>query len=91
KGPYFVRDGDFASAGSVRIDYLDTVQKNLALTTIGSFGYKRGLSIASVPVGEGNLLVAGEAQVNDGPWAVPDALRKLNGVARYSQGTALDG
>ena len=36
KGPYFVRDGDFASAGSVRIDYLDTVAKNVALTSFGS-------------------------------------------------------
>ncbi|WP_431311189.1 TonB-dependent receptor [Methylobacterium nigriterrae] len=91
KGPYFVRDGDFASAGSVRIDYLDSVEKNLALTSIGSFGYKRALSIASAPLGEGHLLVAGEAQVYDGPWAVPDRLGKLNGVIRYSQGTAADG
>ncbi|TXM67952.1 TonB-dependent receptor plug domain-containing protein [Methylobacterium sp. WL12] len=91
KGPYFVRDGDFASAGSVRIDYLDTVAKNVALTSFGSFGYARALTIASAPLGQGNLLVAGEAQVYDGPWDVPDALRKLNGVVRYSQGTALDG
>ncbi|MEG9455342.1 MULTISPECIES: TonB-dependent receptor [Methylobacterium] len=91
KGPYFVRDGDFASAGSVRIDYLDKLDRNVALTTLGSFGYKRGLSAASVPLGAGNLLVAGEAQTYDGPWVVPDALRKLNGVARYSQGTATDG
>ncbi|WP_244538542.1 TonB-dependent receptor [Methylobacterium sp. ap11] len=91
KGPYFVRDGDFASAGSVRIDYLDKLDRNVALTTLGSFGYKRGLSAASLPLGAGNLLVAGEAQTYDGPWVVPDALRKLNGVARYSQGTATDG
>ncbi len=91
KGPYFVRDGDFASAGSVRIDYLDSVPRNLALTSIGSFGYGRALTITSVPLGQGTLLVAGEAQVYDGPWVVPDALRKINGVARYSQGTALDG
>ena len=91
KGPYFVRDGDFASAGSVRIDYLDTVQKNLALTAVGSFGYKRALTIASTPIGDGNLLVAADAQVYDGPWVVPDALRKISTVARYSQGTALDG
>ena len=91
KGPYFVRDGDFASAGSVRIDYLNSVERNLALTSFGSFGYKRALSIASAPLGAGTLLVAGEAQVYDGPWEVPDRLRKLNGVARYSQGTALDG
>ncbi|WP_082501260.1 TonB-dependent receptor [Methylobacterium sp. Leaf88] len=91
KGPYFVRDGDFASAGSVRIDYLDTVARNLALTSLGSFGYKRALSIASAPLGEGHLLVAGEAQTYDGPWDVPDRLAKLNAVVRYSQGTALDG
>lgn len=91
KGPYFVRDGDFASAGSVRIDTLDTVAKNVALTSIGSFGYKRALSITSAPLSAGNLLVAGEAQTYDGPWDVPDRLKKLNGVARYSQGTALDG
>ena len=91
KGPYFVRDGDFASAGSVRIDYLDKLNRNIALTTFGSFGLKRALSAASVPLGEGNLLVAGEAQTYDGPWVVPDALRKLNGVVRYSQGTSLDG
>ncbi|ACK86403.1 TonB-dependent receptor [Methylorubrum extorquens] len=91
KGPYFVRDGDFASAGSVRIDYLDSVEKNLALTSIGSFGYRRALTIGSAPLGAGHLLVAGEAQVYDGPWAEPDRLAKLNGVLRYSQGTATDG
>ena len=91
KGPYFVRDGDFASAGLVRIDYLDTVNRNLALTSIGSFGYRRALSIASAPLGDGNLLVAVEAQVYNGPWVVPDAVRKINGVTRYSQGTVLDG
>ncbi|WP_082503639.1 MULTISPECIES: TonB-dependent receptor [unclassified Methylobacterium] len=91
KGPYFVRDGDFASAGSVRIDYLDKTDRNLALTSFGSFGYKRALTIASAPLGQGTLLVAGEAQTYDGPWDVPDRLAKLNGVVRYSQGTALDG
>ncbi|CAO4163735.1 TonB-dependent receptor [Methylorubrum populi] len=91
KGPYFARDGDFASAGSVRIDYLDTTETNLALVSLGSFGYRRALSIATLPLGQGHLLVAGEAQVYDGPWAVPDDIRKLNGVVRYSQGTTLDG
>jgi hypothetical protein len=91
KGPYFVRDGDFASAGSVRIDYLDKTDRNLALVSFGSFGFKRALTIASAPLGQGTLLVAGEAQTYDGPWDVPDRLAKLNGVVRYSQGTALDG
>jgi hypothetical protein len=28
---------------------------------------------------------------NDGPWQVPENYRKLNGVLRYSQGSANDG
>lgn len=91
KGPYFVRDGDFASAGSVRIDYLDRLDRNLAQVSIGSFAYKRALSMASIPLGQGTLLAAGEVLRYDGPWAVPDDIRKFNGVVRYSQGTALDG
>ncbi|WCS28269.1 hypothetical protein LOK46_22160 [Methylobacterium sp. NMS14P] len=77
KGPYFVRDGDLRLRGPGRIDSLDSVPKNLALTTVGSFGDERGPSIASLPLGEGTLLVAGAARFYDGPWAVPDALRKL--------------
>ena len=37
------------------------------------------------------LLAAFEASKYNGPWEVPDHLRKLNGVLRYSQGTATDG
>ena len=55
------------------------------------FGYGRALAIKSVAAGAGNLLVAGEGTVYDGPWDVPDRMSKFNGVVRYSQGTALDG
>src|SRR4029450_8475587 len=37
------------------------------------------------------LLAAFEGVANNGPWDVPDNVRKLNGVLRYSQGTATDG
>lgn len=42
-------------------------------------------------MGNGALLAAIEANKYNGPWDVPDNLRKLNGVLRYSQGTATDG
>ena len=73
----------------MRIDYLDTVERNIALTSLGSFGYKRALTIASAPLpGQpGGWRGAGL----DGPSEVPGRQRKVNGVARYSQGTALDG
>jgi len=90
KGPYFADEGDFSSVGSVHINLLDSI-KSMASTTVGSFGYRRGFGVTSTKIGEGTLLVAGEAAAYNGPWDNPDNLRKLNGVARYSQGTAEDG
>ena len=47
KGPYFADKGDFASAGSVDIDYLTKLPKNLAEISFGSFGYRRGVAAGS--------------------------------------------
>ncbi|QOZ29764.1 TonB-dependent receptor [Bradyrhizobium sp. CCBAU 51753] len=91
KGPYFADQGDFASAGAVAIDYVNKLPKNIAEMTFGSFGYRRALAAGSTAVGAGTLLTAIEAAKYDGPWQVPDDVRKLNGVMRYSQGTATDG
>ena len=90
KGPYFADEGDFSSVGAVHINLLDSI-KSMALVTVGSFGYVRGLGVTSTKFGEGTLLIAGEAATYNGPWENPDNLRKLNGVMRYSQGTAQDG
>ncbi len=91
KGPYFADKGDFASAGAVDINYLDKLPKNIVELTFGSFGYARALAAKSTAVGNGTLLTAFEANKYNGPWEVPDNVRKLNGVLRYSQGTATDG
>ncbi len=91
KGPYFADEGDFSSAGALHIDYIDTRNPGLWQGTVGMFGYGRALGIKSTPLAAGTLLVAGEGTVYDGPWDVPDRMRKINGVVRYSQGTALEG
>ena len=91
KGPYYADEGDFSSAGAVNIGLIDTIQKSMALATVGSFGYRRGFGITSARAGDGNLLVAGEANTYNGPWDNPDKLRKLNAVVRYSEGTAGNG
>lgn len=91
KGPYFADEGDFASAGAVRIDYLDRMPKNIAEVTLGSFGYRRALAAVSASVANGSVLAAIEGNTYNGPWSTPDEVRKINGVVRYSQGTALDG
>jgi outer membrane receptor protein involved in Fe transport len=91
KGPYFADVGDFGSAGSLTIDYINRLSKNILETTNGTFGYHRGLAAGSTAVGAGTLLAAVEGVKYDGPWDVADNVRKLNGVLRYSQGTATDG
>ncbi len=91
KGPYFADEGDFASVGSIHIGLIDRTEKGLAQVTVGSFGYRRLLGMDSAKLGDGSLLVAGELGTYDGPWVNPDDVRKLNGLVRYSQGTATDG
>ena len=91
KGPYFADEGDFASTGSLRIGLIDSVNKTMASITAGSFGYKRIFGMTSEKIGNGNLLVAGEAGTYNGPWVNPDDVRKFNGLIRYTQGTVLDG
>jgi outer membrane receptor protein involved in Fe transport len=91
KGPYYADVGDFGSVGAVSINLRDTVPKNVAQLTSGSFGYQRFLGYGSTAFGAGNLLYAAEAATYNGPWTNPDDLRKFNGLLRYSQGSNLNG
>ncbi|HMM90986.1 TonB-dependent receptor [Bradyrhizobium sp.] len=91
KGPYWADVGDFGSAGAIAIDYINRLPRNILETTNGTFGYHRGLAAGSTAVGAGTLLAAIEGVKYNGPWDVADNVRKINGVLRYSQGTATDG
>ena len=91
KGPYSAEQGDFASAGAVSVNYLNTLSQGIASVGIGQNGYARSLLAASPALGNGNLLYALELFRNDGPFLHPDGYRKINGVLRYSQGTESNG
>jgi hypothetical protein len=96
KGPYWAEEGDFSSAGAVHISYADGLEKNLVSATGGSFGYWRGLAAGSMLLGSGLLsggtvTAAGEIERYNGPWDVPDNVRKYNGVLRYTKGTQDNG
>jgi outer membrane receptor protein involved in Fe transport len=92
KGPYFANLGDFGSAGALDIHLVDSVDKKIAQLTVGSFGYERFFSMGATKTDlGGTLLFAGEAGAYNGPWVNPDDVRKINGMMRYSQGTATDG
>jgi len=91
KGPYCADEGDFSSAGNLHIGLIDSVPKAVAQLTAGSFGYRRIFGMDSGKAGDGNLLIAGEAGTYNGPWMNPDDMRKVNGLMRYTEGTATDG
>jgi TonB-dependent Receptor Plug Domain/TonB dependent receptor len=91
KGPYWAEEGDFASAGSLRLAYADRLDRSVISATGGSFGYWRGLAAGTIPFGKGSLTGAAEFVAYNGPWDVPDTLRKYNGFLRYSEGTPDNG
>src|SRR5262245_21820699 len=91
KGPYFVEDGDFTTAGSANISYANVLDHTLARVDGGSYDYVRGLLAGSPRVGDGNLLYGLEGVYDNGPWARPDNFQKYNGVLRYSLGDARNG
>ena len=91
KGPYFAGEGDFSSAGSARIRLADKLPQGQASVSVGQHGYVRGVVADSVAAGSGTLLYGLEVNRNNGPWDVPERVRKVSGVLRYSQGTPDNG
>jgi hypothetical protein len=89
KGPYYADEGDFATAGAVRMDLLNQVPTSATLG-FGQDGYRRGLLMGSTSVAGGTLLGAGDVYHNDGPFDNPDDYNRLNGVLRYSRGSLSD-
>jgi len=87
KGPYFVENGDFALAGSASMDYLSALDAPFAEVTLGSNNYRRLLTAGSRTVEDQTWMAALELVGNDGPWEVPENLKKANAVLRYSQGS----
>ena len=84
KGPYSAFSGDFSAAGSSRFVTHDRLDSNFAEVTVGENGYARGVGAVSMPFGGLNLLIAGEGQVYDGPWALDQDLEKINLLAKLS-------
>ena len=89
KGPYYADEGDFATAGAVRMDLVNEIPESV-IVGLGEYGDRRALLLGSFVLGSGTLLGAGEAYHNDGPFDHPDDYNRLNGVLRYHQGTVQD-
>jgi outer membrane receptor protein involved in Fe transport len=91
KGVYAAEDGDFATTGSARIDYLRQLETSFVDLSLGQNHYRRLLAAGGHSYGEINILGAIEVLGNEGPWDQPENLKKHNGVLRLTSGTAANG
>jgi len=84
KGPYYAEVGDFSAAGYAKMFTVDKLDQGIAKFTAGSFDYYRTLVANSSKVGDGDLLYAGEFNLYNGVWQVPEDSKKFNGQMRYT-------
>ena len=91
KGVYAAEDGDFATTGSARIEYLRQLDRSFVDIGLGQNNYRRVLAAGGQEFNGFNLLGALEVSGNDGPWDQPENLKKYNGVLRLTSGTAANG
>lgn len=91
KGPYFADAGDFSAAGTIRFTTVDRLDRPFAEFTAGAFGYYRGLVAGSFAAGNGDVLLGLDGTLSNGVWELDENLEKVNGLLKYSQGTAVRG
>lgn len=84
KGPYYAEVGDFSAAGYSKMTTMNKLDEGILKFTAGSFDYYRTLVANSQKLGEGDLLYAGEFNLYNGAWQVPEDSKKFNGQLRYS-------
>ncbi len=90
KGPYFADLGDLSSAGEANYHLVDRLEQGIASITLGENNYYRAFAGDSFDLGDGTLTLGAEYAHEDGPWETGDNYRRINGVAKYFQGTASD-
>ncbi|GAB2591529.1 TonB-dependent receptor [Dyella jejuensis] len=104
KGTYFAENGDFSAAGSADIYYRNSLLAPFAQVTVGSYDYRRALIAGSFPVFPNRsdaaatsasagpiLLAAVDGLEENGPWRLPEGMRKLNILLRLTDGDATNG
>ncbi|WP_231883728.1 MULTISPECIES: TonB-dependent receptor [Methylomonas] len=86
KGPYYAEVGDFSAAGYAKMYTMDKLSQGILKFTAGQYDYYRTLVADSMKLGDGDLLYAGEFNLYNGVWQVPEDSKKFNGQLRYSLG-----
>src|SRR5690349_10724502 len=83
-GVYHAELGDFGSAGGAEFHLMRALDRPFTTVSAGANGLARLAAGTSSRLGNGDLLVAGEAKTYNGPWARAEDVRKLSGLTSYS-------
>ena len=84
KGTYYPEYGNFSAAGAADLTY-KTAAKPFMAYTGGDNGYSRAVAGGSVTAFGGSLLGGIELDRTDGPWVLPEDLRKSNALVKWSR------
>jgi len=91
KGPYYASVGDFATAGSADFRYARSLPAPVAEFTVGEYDRVEGYGAGSLRLGQGDLLAGVQYGEYDGPWALRQAIQRISGLVKYSDGDELGG
>lgn len=91
KGPYYAQVGDYSTAGSASIHYVDHLPYGIFKMEAGQYAWLRGLVANSGDFAGGRLLYAVESKYNDTGFVNKEHLRTINGVFKYTRGDEGDG
>lgn len=83
-GVYHTELGDFGSAGGAEFHLARRLNRPFATVGTGENGLARLAAGGSAQVGGGDFLLGGEVKGYNGPWDLPEEIRKFSGVARYT-------
>lgn len=80
KGPYFTQSGDFGTAGTVKFNTVDEIDRNTVSAESGMYGLLRAVGIVAVPTGNEAITayLAGEALQNRSYFDHDQHFRRFN-------------
>jgi hypothetical protein len=87
-GVYHPEVGDFGSAGGAEFHLISKLDRPFVSAQYGQHALARLTGGTSFHMAGGNLLLGGEGKTYDGPWKIPERVRKLDGIARFTSGRA---
>jgi len=91
KGPYYANIGDFGAVASAHTRLMNDLPLQAA-ATVGTDDYQDLFGAGTIHLtGDRRVMSAVDVGHYAGPWKPGQDFRKINGLLRYSQGTAIDG